>query len=415
MVQGSALAKDCYKRFTARKHRLRLGTLGFFYDKGMNIKSFTTPLLPLYAATANDGPYGPPLTSSAVRPSFTGGFQSAAVLQRADSIVAAPPQKAAKASQPLSFDAKAISKSLARARTKDTVAKTLTGPVVGMLAKNEANLALKLSQQATDRDIEEAAKTFAGRKALKDLVSAMNHGPSGAPTDQIARILKVLDPRYAAVLDDTLPPELNKSLKAAGVHQQKMRDGSANVRLDEYSITIDKMPPGVTPEQFLENLARNPNAAVTGAKFKDWADFSRRGSDGKRETKTGDVFDIRSGRVPGTNKVMETGPIAIRDKQPDKFVVTTVYDDKTKDDHPICGNREFGFRKNKDGSVTFYTLAADRRHAEKGLPGADQVSQYNQDQCWKEFIRALGKQIGDDGGQVRPKSETSRAFDAKDL
>lgn len=277
----------------------------------------------------------------------------------------------------------------------------------------EASLAT--SRGLTDQELKDKAKTPEGKAELDRLTRGMNDKtPSLAfreaektqeKTDQIARLGKVTDPGHANVLDGALPPGFEKALADKGLSLQKMGDGTGRVRMDNYSVTVDKMPPGMTPEQFLEKLATNPNAAIPNKGFKDYADFSRRGDDKDRPSQVGDVFDIQMGPL-------ESGPVAIRDKQSDRFTVSTVTDEKAGNTHPINGNREFGFTKNEDGSTTFYTRAADRRQGPAGLTGANEATAYFQNECWENFTKGVADQITADGGTVRPNSRTAETWDA---
>ncbi|MBI3928499.1 MAG: hypothetical protein HY319_23355 [Armatimonadetes bacterium] len=265
-----------------------------------------------------------------------------------------------------------------------------------------------------DNQLREMAQTPQGRQTLRRLSQEMN---GGVVTDdesrQIQRMAALTNPEHARMLDDTVSPDVQRSLEANNLTQQRIQDGGGTLNMDEYSVTVDRMPPGVTPEQFLDRMARNPNAVANNGTFDTMATFERRG-DPNRDPRPGDVYDINMGN-PWGGEGLDNGTVILRDRRPDRFTLSTVTDNNFtgEGEHPIYGNREFGYRTNEDGSVTFYTRAADRRTDGYGnIPGVNTGVEYGQDRTWRNFVQGVGDEINREGGQTRPNSITAQSWRA---
>jgi hypothetical protein len=182
--------------------------------------------------------------------------------------------------------------------------------------------------------------------------------------------------------------ELQESLKNAGASHQNIRDGRGDYVFDSYESTIDKMPPGVTPEKFLRDMMRDLNGTVDNTGFNVINKFSRRG-DG--DPAVGDIYDIDIlGPVNGS--------VILSEVADDHFIFTTI---KTPTDtHPEHGSREFGFERNEDGSVTFYTRGASRPHDVL----TDLFGDLPQATGWTRLMRGIEDSIKTAGGSVKPNS-----------
>lgn len=262
---------------------------------------------------------------------------------------------------------------------------------------NRDDVGLSYAQNMSDDRIRELAGTEEGQKTLRRVIGDLNTGQVyQSEAEQVQRLGKLLGGKHSRLLDDTLPEAAAKGVKDAGMTHQPLKNGNGRIDFDDYSITVDKMPPGVTPEEFLRRLRNDPNGAIPGENFKGWTEFARRG-DPKADAKPGDIYDID---MYGP----ENGSVVLRDSAPDHFTVSTVHGPPYSE-HPIYGNREFGFEKNDDGSTTFYTRAADRREWMSGqLPLGLQTARAGQAETWRSMMKDLGAQIDDMGGFTRPGS-----------
>ncbi len=255
-----------------------------------------------------------------------------------------------------------------------------------------------LGRDLNDAQLRQLATTPDGKKLINELISPyQGYGTSKSDLAQIKRLTQGM-PKHSRLLDDKLSPEIEQKLKANGLTQQKIGDGWGQVNFDELAVTIDKMPPGVTPEDFMRRMANDPNKTLGGARSElgGWCLFQRREHG---EAKPGDIYDIN---IAGP----ENGSVVIRDMSPNQFTVSTV-NGPPYGEHPIYGNRQFGFDKNDDGSVTFYTRAADRRQFQAGsLPIGAETAGYFQADTWRDWQHDIAREIQAQGGRVRPNSFT---------
>jgi hypothetical protein len=191
------------------------------------------------------------------------------------------------------------------------------------------------------------------------------------------------------------------ALKKAGAAFQSNRDEAGKeFALDRYAITITQMPPGLTPEELLARFARNPNAVIKSRTFNSLTKFQRRGGG---EPRVGTIYDIR---IPGVGLGGESndGSVMLVEKTKDSFTVQTIQVPGQIGRHPVSGARQFGFTRNKDGSVTFYTKGADRPD-EDLLRGPGFLAQ---DAAWKSMMHGLRRQIEKQGGKVEKRTSTLR-------
>jgi hypothetical protein len=175
-----------------------------------------------------------------------------------------------------------------------------------------------------------------------------------------------------------------------------LTEGQGPANVDEYSVTIDALPAGVTPEWLLGELMDSPNRVVGSNVFDGLNQFVR--TYAGRPADVGDIYEI--------NIPVDSGSVMIVDRQPSYYTVQTVSpfsDLHVTGTHPERGMREFGFERNADSSVTFYTRGLSR--PQWGLLGF--ISRPLQNLGWNSFTRGIGRQVERLGGRMRPFSTTA--------
>ena len=179
------------------------------------------------------------------------------------------------------------------------------------------------------------------------------------------------------------------SLKATGTYLQfPDEDSSRPIKYDEYSVTIESMPPGVTPEMFLAEWERDFNKAIDSPLFTFISEFER------RTTNTpviGDIYDI--------DLPVDDGSVMLVEASPSHFILQTITTPFSETgSHPESGVRQFGFEKNLDGTVTFYTRSANQVHITPA-DGIDDtldnpLGKYIQGIGWGDMIESIGERLG---------------------
>jgi hypothetical protein len=187
------------------------------------------------------------------------------------------------------------------------------------------------------------------------------------------------------------------ALAAAGASIQPITDGVGPTVFDEYAVTIDSMPPGVTPEAFLGELAIDPNGSARNPSFDTVNVFHRRASSGPPAV--GEIYDID---ISGP----DNGSVVMAEVASDHFVFQTITTRFAETgSHPECGARAFGFDRNADGSVTFYTRGASRiAPAIAAASGGETIGALGQGRGWTQLMIGIAAAIQARGGSARPNS-----------
>jgi hypothetical protein len=187
------------------------------------------------------------------------------------------------------------------------------------------------------------------------------------------------------------------ALQNAGVQLQPIGDGYGPYQYDSYSIVVDQMPPGLTPESLLQEMAHDMNATIDNSLFDSINYFTRRDAGG---TQLGDIYDID---LFGP----DDGAVVLTSLAADHFVFSTITDPGDLfGTHPEYGSREFGFERNTDGSITFYTRASSRPR-DAAVAAADNIRVTG----WSSMMAGLSNVIDARGGQSRPNSFERRFFE----
>jgi RHS repeat-associated protein len=163
-------------------------------------------------------------------------------------------------------------------------------------------------------------------------------------------------------------------------------------REDEFSIRV-KMPKDLPPELFLSQFLADPNGTLRSTAFNTFMKFSPK--DASRPPRLGDIYHIDiAGPFNGSVMLTEQGS--------SHFVFTTVTT-KEQGQHPETGMREFGFERNRDGTVTFFTrgvsIGSNWFFRATGPP--------IQFSAWKQLMKGVGGAITERGGTVVPNSLTT--------
>jgi N-acetylmuramoyl-L-alanine amidase/phosphatidylserine/phosphatidylglycerophosphate/cardiolipin synthase-like enzyme len=210
-----------------------------------------------------------------------------------------------------------------------------------------------------------------------------------------------MSPMHARLANEpwTTDPTVLAALSAAGATMQPIADGVGDVVYDEYTVTIDAMPPGLSPEAFFAEFAADPNATVANPAFDTENVFTRRPTGSPPAL--GDIYDID---LAGP----DNGSVVVVELAPDHVVFQTI---STKfaetGSHPECGARAFGVERNADGSVTFYTRGASRiAPAIAAAPGGATVAATLQERSWTQMMIGISGAIQNRGGTPRPSSFT---------
>lgn len=198
-------------------------------------------------------------------------------------------------------------------------------------------------------------------------------------------------------------PAIRDALEEPNAELQLLHSDGDPVNYDEYSITIDEMPPGVTPEAFLGEMMGDLNGVADSKTFNFFNEFERR--EPNEPPHEGEIVDIKFPPHLGPIHLGPNGSVMLTEIAPTSFTYSTVTNKDTNlwmdDTHPINGSREFGFERNDDGSITFYTRAATNTRDPLGWAGEKLGAPRK---SWESLMDGIGKNLESKGAIVRPDS-----------
>ncbi|ARV59035.1 hypothetical protein BZZ01_10645 [Nostocales cyanobacterium HT-58-2] len=237
-----------------------------------------------------------------------------------------------------------------------------------------------LSQKLSNSSILDSTLSVSNSTYLTQNPNESNFDP--CQSESYKRLLQLSRP-------NGLPREVQTALTGAKAELQPIADGSGEYVYDEYKITFNRMPQGVTPESFLDEMLRDLNGTVSNPDFNNINEFKRRSSEAPR---LGDIIDID---IYGP----DNGSVVLSNRSDSYFVFSTIKTPETGS-HPEYGSREFGFERNPDGSVTFYTRGASRPQNWLGR----KVGGPLQEDSWTSLMSGISTAIYKRGGQTRADS-----------
>ena len=148
---------------------------------------------------------------------------------------------------------------------------------------------------------------------------------------------------------------------------QKLADGSGSYVHDEYKVVIASMPPLLSAEAYLLELARSPNNATNHGLFNAVNRFTRRSTEAPG---VGDIYDIDiMGPDNGSIVLVELSPgFGTHQSEGAWFDIQTISCEKYGS-HPEAGTREFGFEYTKHGVASTPAVSRAPATSSSAWPG----------------------------------------------
>ena len=219
----------------------------------------------------------------------------------------------------------------------------------------------------------------------------------------------LIPPRHRDLMKTDIPEAAKISLSRLGQDVHNGFDaGHGNYNIDEYSVILDKLPDGMTPQQFMNTFLANPNATADNWKFNQCNVFHAKQAGQNLDLAAeqgldsgapgvGDWYHIN---IPGND-----GDVMIVDKDTDmedgriSTTVQTMTDQEVypTEDHPVSGRRQFGLEKLESGGYRFYTRGFDR--AESKFDDTE-LSRDMQDIDWSSMMEGVAEKHGGRPEQV---------------
>ena len=195
-------------------------------------------------------------------------------------------------------------------------------------------------------------------------------------------------------------------------HASSFAHASGDVNLDFYPIRVTRLPnkPGggtYTAEEWLEYFRTHINDFIDTS-YSRFAPYSTRYGTGSQDAHWSSAppaplgavvsIDIPAISIGGVTLARDDGSVGCAHSRSDQWVFSTLH--TTRDgDHPVSGNRQFGFAFEDDGSVTYFTRGADRATGFlNNLPGANWAVFRGGHQLWLSFQRGMKSMVEARGG-----------------
>ena len=212
-------------------------------------------------------------------------------------------------------------------------------------------------------------------------------------------------------------PAVIAALEADNGELQTFSDNQTII-YDRSSIVIEEIPPGVTPQDFLREMANDLGGAIDYQPFEEYFGeteealniYQRRNP--SQPAQVGEIYDIQLGIFDDSGSSVDDVSTIVAKLEDDHFIISSI-SSGTTGTHPVNSSREFGFIENDDGSVTFYTQSATQF---SGLAdNLDSISEEPIDTGWEEFIEGVGQEIKSRGGVYDPDSANNLLITSDDI
>lgn len=193
----------------------------------------------------------------------------------------------------------------------------------------------------------------------------------------------------------------NQSLLLKKVYIQKIDDASSTIiNMDNYSVKVNELPivngQRLSPGQFLNFIRLNMNNFTDGTKT--FNPYNNYGLDYTSQwissTPKGSILALD---IAGP----DNASVITSYSAEDRWTFTTIHE-PMYGDHPVSGNRNFGYTSNPDGSYTFYTKGVDRLTDWTGrlMESMFSIPFDQTDKLWTSFQSKINSYVLTHGGSA---------------
>lgn len=194
---------------------------------------------------------------------------------------------------------------------------------------------------------------------------------------------------------------------------QKLDDANSSVvNMDYFSVTVTQLPmingQRLGPGQFLNYIRKNLNSFTNGDKT-----FAPYNAYGINDTDKWNSTDPKGAVIAIDMPGPDNGSVITSYSSTDKWTFTTIHE-PMYGDHPVSGNRDFGYITNDNGSYTFYIRGVDRLTS-WDVNAAQVAPEYfkegtgipfsQADALWTSFQNGIGNFVQTHGGSATVNSK----------
>jgi len=266
--------------------------------------------------------------------------------------------------------------------------------------------------------------TLSNREALNMVLEEDPFFLIEIPCDQLPMWQQIANHQApSSVLDKLNNLSQNQSLWSVlvpyyGWRVQDLNEAKGKVvNMDYYSVTINQLPGGETAPQLLEYMRKNINTFIdqTKANFKPFnnSEYLTWNSNNY----LGGIIHIDMGNnntwAGGLHPIdqPDDGSVICTKAQSDHWIFTTITA-PGDGEHPVSGNRQFGFIQNRNGSYTFYTRGVDRAtgYIDDFLQENWDVIFSKADELWSSLQQGIVNYVNSNGGNAMISQDNTKTF-----
>ncbi len=214
--------------------------------------------------------------------------------------------------------------------------------------------------------------------------------PIGAfkPPKSVVNKITMLEQEY---------PDL-KALFTGDFDIQRIENAVGNVvNLDYFSVKVDKLPQGMSATALLKRIRTDFNSFIN-TDFSEFTPYDLVNTGVNEESLWNS--DNPLGALLHIEIPKDEGSVVCSDYSPNQWKFTTIRAPKDWD-HPVTGNREFGFTEQPDGSYIYYTRGVDRITESLNQLLGERKTFNGADNLWKSFQDGVESFVLQNGGTAK--------------
>jgi N-acetylmuramoyl-L-alanine amidase/outer membrane protein OmpA-like peptidoglycan-associated protein len=211
------------------------------------------------------------------------------------------------------------------------------------------------------------------------------------------------------------PTSVQKTLHARGTlkgwHMHHIEDAHGPINLDYYPVKVTTLPTVkgrlISAETLLDHVRRNLTD-FGNKKIGEFDPINQNDHDKfYSDDPIGAILTIKM--KLGGKLGAEDGSVIVSEYSPQHWIFSTAWTSEDFD-HPVSGNREFGFKEQEGGGYIFYTRGVDRATGLLDAAMSDGV--FNTAHAlWSSLQEGIADFVNDNGGAATVENPSSRRYD----
>lgn len=235
---------------------------------------------------------------------------------------------------------------------------------------------------------------------LEDLLQEDEFALLEGPCDEIDKYKSIAEftPTDPTVINKLKDVKNFSSVIVGAFDIHKIEDAAGNVvNMDEFSVQVNNLPNGMNAFEFIHHIRTNLNNFVNTdyGMFEPYNEVNNYPFDEAAAWNSHDPI----GAIIHIEIPFDEGSVIVSDHSSTSWTFSTI-SAPFDGNHPVSGNREFGFTQNSNGSYTFYTKGVDRITDSINSILAKKPTFNGADNLWKSFQQGIKDYVNIHGGSA---------------